>query len=140
MAATEPPGLEIQPGVEIRKLKVHADARGAVFEPLEPALLAGWRNVHTVVSAPGAVRGNHRHALGTEFTAVLGPALVRYRIGATVEEQHVPAGEVWRFAFPPGTAHAFKNTGASPAVLVSFNTELHDPVRPDAEREELIAP
>ena len=128
------------PGVSIHKLKVHADGRGAVFEPLEPALLAGWRNVHTVISQPGAVRGNHNHPRGTEVTAVLGPALVRYRVGATIEEQHVPAGEVWRFAFPPGTAHAFKNTGAAASVLVSFNTEAHDPAHADVERDELIAP
>jgi dTDP-4-dehydrorhamnose 3,5-epimerase-like enzyme len=125
--------------VAIQKLKVHADRRGAVFEPLEPALLAGWRNVHTVLSEPGAIRGNHRHVRGTEVTAVLGPALVRYRSGDTIEEQQVPDDEAWRFAFPPGTAHAFKNTGARPIVLVSFNTEEHDPVRADTEREELIA-
>jgi dTDP-4-dehydrorhamnose 3,5-epimerase-like enzyme len=129
-----------QPGVEIHKLKVHADGRGAVFEPLEPALLAGWRNVHTVISQPGAVRGNHRHPRGTEVTAVLGPALVRYRIGAMIEERQVPAGEAWRFAFPPGTAHAFKNTGAAASVLVSFNTEAHDPADADVARDELIAP
>ncbi len=126
--------------VEIRQLQVHADGRGAVFEPLEPALLAGWRNVHTVVTQPGAVRGNHRHVRGTEVTAVFGPALVRYRTGARIEERQVPAGQAWRFVFPPGTAHAFKNTGTTPVVMVSFNTEEHDPARPDAEREELIAP
>jgi dTDP-4-dehydrorhamnose 3,5-epimerase-like enzyme len=126
--------------VQIRRLKVHSDGRGAVFEPLEPALLAGWRNVHTVVSEPGAIRGNHRHVLGTEIAAILGPALVRYRTGESIEELHVPAGEAWRFVFPPGTAHAFKNTGDRPSVLVCFNTEVHDPARPDAEREELIAP
>ena len=126
--------------VEICKLTVHADERGAVFEPLEPALLQGWRNVHTVISQPGAIRGNHRHVRGTEVTALLGPALVRYRSGDTIEELHVPAGEAWRFAFPPGTAHAFKNTGLGPMLLVSFNTEPHDPARPDAVREELIGP
>lgn len=124
--------------VEIRRLKVHGDARGAVFEPLEPELLSGWRNVHAVVTEPGAVRGNHRHLRGTEISAVLGPALVRYRVGEQVEEKHVPAGEAWRFAFPAGTAHAFKNTGDRPFVLVSFNTELHDPAQPDVERVELI--
>ena len=128
------------PAVEIRQLKVHADGRGAVFEPLEPALLTGWRNVHTVVSDPGAIRGNHRHPRGTEVTAVLGPALVRYRSGGQIEERHVPNGEAWRFVFPPGTAHAFKNTGPKASVLVSFNTEQYDPAQPDAERDELIAP
>src|ERR1700687_4009976 len=103
--------------VAIQKLKVHADRRGAVFEPLEPALLAGWRNVHTVVSEPGALRGNHRHMFGTEVTAELGAALVSYRTGERIEELHVPAGEVWRFVFPPGTAPAFNNTGAQPIVL-----------------------
>jgi UDP-2-acetamido-2,6-beta-L-arabino-hexul-4-ose reductase len=128
------------PRVKVRKLKVHTDARGSVFEPLEPALLQGWQNVHTVMTEPGGVRGNHRHMRGTEVTSVLGPALVRYRSGDEVEEMLVPAGEAWRFQFPPGTAHAFKNTGPRPLLLVSFNTELHDPAHPDAEREELIAP
>jgi UDP-2-acetamido-2,6-beta-L-arabino-hexul-4-ose reductase len=128
------------PRVQIRKLNVHTDARGAVFEPLEPELLHGWRNVHTVMTEPGGVRGNHRHPRGMEVTTVLGPALVRYRSGDEVEEMAVPDGEAWRFHFPPGTAHAFRNTGSKPLLLVSFNTELHDPLHPDAEREELIAP
>ncbi|HEY2417149.1 MAG TPA: cupin domain-containing protein [Steroidobacteraceae bacterium] len=132
--AAEPPAR-----VEIQQLTVHADGRGAVFEPLAPALLQGWRNVHAVVTEPGAIRGNHRHVRGTEVTAVLGPALVRYRSGERTDEFSVPAGEAWRFVFPPGTAHAFKNTGAKPFVLVSFNTELHDAARPDVERVELIA-
>jgi UDP-2-acetamido-2,6-beta-L-arabino-hexul-4-ose reductase len=135
------PGMTTSvPRVKIRKLKVHADERGSVFEPLEPTLLNGWQNVHTVMTEPGGIRGNHRHLRGTEVTAVLGPALVRYRNGDEVEELNVPLGEAWRFLFPPGTAHAFKNTGAKPLLLVSFNTELHDPGHPDAEREELIAP
>ncbi len=125
--------------VDIRRLRVHADARGAVFEPLEPELLSGWRNVHAVITEPGAIRGNHRHLRGTEITTVLGPALVRYRADGRLEDVEVPAGEAWRFVFPAGTAHAFKNTGSRPFVLVSFSTEEHDPARPDVERVELIA-
>jgi dTDP-4-dehydrorhamnose 3,5-epimerase-like enzyme len=124
--------------VVITRLKVHADARGAVFEPLEPQLLAGWRNVHTVITEPGAVRGNHRHLRGTEVSSVSGAALVRYQEGGELRDVQVPAGEVWRFQFPPGVAHAFKNTGERSFLIVSFNTELHDPAAPDAERVELI--
>ncbi len=65
------------PEVQIYRLTVHSDSRGALFEPLEPALMRGWHNVHAVVTEPGAVRGNHRHLRGTEASAVLGPALVR---------------------------------------------------------------
>ena len=125
-------------GVEIVKLKVHADARGAIFEPLEPQLLAGWRNVHTVISEPGSVRGNHAHLRGTEISTVVGPTLVRYREGTSVHDALVPAGEAWRFRFPPGVAHAFRNMGDKAIVLVCFNTEEHDPSRPDVERVELI--
>jgi UDP-2-acetamido-2,6-beta-L-arabino-hexul-4-ose reductase len=84
------------------------------------------------------VRGNHRHLRGMEVTAVVGPALVRYREGEQNCDARVPEGEVWRFRFPPGVAHAFKNTGERPFVLVSFNTELHDADKPDVERVELI--
>ncbi|HEV7432742.1 MAG TPA: hypothetical protein VGN77_06830 [Steroidobacteraceae bacterium] len=124
--------------VLITKLKVHSDARGAVFEPLEPRLLAGWRNVHAVMTEPGAVRGNHRHLRGTEVSSVLGTALVRYQEGGVIRDALVPANEVWRFQFPPGVAHAFKNTGERSFLIVSFNTELHDPAAPDAERVDLI--
>jgi hypothetical protein len=33
-----------------------------------------------------------------------------------------------------------KNTGAAPMVIISFNTEVHDPGRPDVVREVLIPP
>ena len=124
--------------VLITKLRVHADTRGAVFEPLEPQLLAGWRNVHAVITEPGAVRGNHRHLRGTELSSVMGAALVRYLEDGQTRDALVPPGEVWRFQFPPGVAHAFKNTGERPFLLVSFNTELHEPAAPDVERVELI--
>ena len=122
----------------ITKLRVHSDARGTVFEPLEPRLLEGWRNVHAVITEPGAVRGNHRHLRGTELSSVSGAALVRYLEDGVTRDVLVPSGEVWQFRFPPGVAHAFKNTGERTFLIVSFNTELHDPAAPDAERVELI--
>ena len=124
--------------VIVTKLKVHSDLRGAVFEPLEAHRLGGWRNTHAVISEPGAVRGNHRHHRGTEVSSVSGASLVRYHEGKEIRDMQVPAGEVWRFEFPPGVAHAFKNTGERPSLIVSFNTQLHDPAVPDAERVELI--
>ncbi len=124
--------------VEITKLAAHHDARGVLFEPLESARLSGWKNMHAVITEPGAVRGNHKHLRGTEVTAVVGPALVRYCEDGQTCDAAVPAGEVWRFEFPPGVAHAFKNTGDRPFLLVSFNTELHRPDNQDAEPVELI--
>lgn len=124
--------------IKIQNLRVAKDARGYVFEPLEPDAIGAYRNVHVVYTAPGVVRGNHRHLVGTEISSVAGPALVRYRVDGTVHDAQVPAGEVWRFEFPPGVAHAFRNDGNEPMLLAAFNTAEHDPDKPDAVRDVLI--
>jgi dTDP-4-dehydrorhamnose 3,5-epimerase-like enzyme len=124
--------------VRIDILSCHRDLRGAVFEPLPADDIAKYRNVHVVITAPGAIRGNHRHVRGSEITSVVGPALVRYREGGVIRDVDVPPGDVWRFAFPAGVAHAFKNTGQQSFILASFNTEEHDQTAPDAVRDVLI--
>jgi dTDP-4-dehydrorhamnose 3,5-epimerase-like enzyme len=124
--------------VRIDVIASHRDLRGMVFEPLAADEIGKFRNVHVVITEPGAIRGNHRHARGTEVTTVVGPVLVRYRFNGAQREVNVPPSEVWRFAFPPGVTHAFKNTGSQPFILASFNTEEHDQTAPDAVREVLI--
>lgn len=124
--------------VQIEVLNCHRDPRGMVFEPLAADEIAKYRNVHVVVTAPGAIRGNHLHVQGSEITSVVGPVLVRYREAGIVCDVEVPMGEVWRFVFPPGVPHAFKNTGQQPFLLASFNTEEHDQSAPDAVRDVLI--
>lgn len=124
--------------VKIEVLRMAQDARGYVFEPLAAADFDRFRNVHVVYSAPGAVRGNHYHVRSTELTSVAGPTLVRYREQDIVHEVLIPSGEVWRFAFPPGVAHAFRNEGVQPSMLASFSTEVHDPAAPDVVRVVLI--
>ena len=121
--------------VSIEKLRVAADQRGDVFEPLDAAGLQGQQNVHVVWTEPGHVRGNHFHREGHEVSVVRGPALVRYREDDKLIELNVPAGEAWRFSFPPGVVHAFKNTGAVAMIIVSFNTAVHDPGKSDTVRE-----
>jgi UDP-2-acetamido-2,6-beta-L-arabino-hexul-4-ose reductase len=122
----------------IEPVRTHRDARGALFEPLDEAGLAAQRNTHVVLTAPGGVRGNHRHIAGTEVSVVVGPASVRLKENGVVRDVEVPDGETWRFTIPPGVAHAYRNTGAGVMVLVAFNTLAHDPDRPDTVREEIL--
>lgn len=124
--------------VSIEVIRTHRDPRGYLFEPLGAAELSAYRNVHVVFSVPGSVRGNHRHVHGSEITAVTGPALVRFKDADGLRDVTVPSGETWRFSFPPGVPHAFRNTGTEPMVLASFNTEEHDPNVPDAVRDEIL--
>jgi UDP-2-acetamido-2,6-beta-L-arabino-hexul-4-ose reductase len=121
--------------VQIDTVAIHADA---VFEPLGAVELAAQRNVHVVVSEPGAIRGNHRHYVGHEVAVVVGPAVVRYREASVVREVQVAAGVAQRFHFPAGVSHAFRNPGPGLMILASFNTEVHDPAHPDLERDALF--
>lgn len=126
--------------VTIEKLRCALDERGSVFEPLDAVGLSSQRNVHVVLTAPGHVRGNHFHRLGREVSTVVGPARVSYREDGQLTAVEVPAGEAWRFEFPPGVVHAFENTGTAPMLIVSFNTVPHDPAQPDTVREVIVPP
>ena len=124
--------------VQIDVLRRASDARGFVFEPLDASGLQAQRNVHVVLTAPQQIRGNHYHLHGDEVSAVVGPARVRYRDGDVLKTIDVPAEEVWRFCFPPRVTHAFQNTGASPMVIVSFNSLAHDPAAADVVRDVIL--
>ena len=87
---------------------------------------------------PGVVRGNHYHTRGKETIAVLGPALVRFREKDETKDIEIPAGQAYRFVFPPGVPHAIQNLGNEPNILMAFNTQEHDPRNPDTERAVLI--
>lgn len=122
----------------IEPLATHRDVRGSLFEPLNEAELGRQKNVHVVMSEAGAVRGNHFHRESTEMTAVQGPCLVRLKEAGAIRDVEVPPGETWRFTIPAGVVHAFRNTGAGPMVLVSFNSSVHDPANPDTVREIIL--
>lgn len=120
------------------EIPMHRDPRGFVLEPLAGDRLKSQKNVHVVVSEPGAVRGNHYHREGTEIVAVVGPALVRVRLNGAVEDIQIPAGKTFCFTFPPGLSHAIRNTGTEPNLLVAFNSVTHTPENPDAFEDRLI--
>jgi dTDP-4-dehydrorhamnose 3,5-epimerase-like enzyme len=124
--------------VQIESVKTHRDVRGSVFEPLNDAELAAQKNVHVVITGPNEVRGNHRHASAVEITTVVGPCLARLKEDGVIRDVEVPAGETWRFIIPPGVVHAFRNNGSGPLVLISFSTEVHDPLATGTVREQIL--
>src|SRR5580692_8616878 len=126
------------PRAVVQSVKTHRDARGSLFEPLNDAELAGQKNVHVALTQPNEVRGNHVHRTAVETTSVVGPCLVRLKEQGAIRDIEVPAGEIMRLTIPPGVVHAFRNTGDSAMVLVSFSTNLHDPGGADTEREQIL--
>lgn len=128
----------MEPTVSYEPMTYPVDARGLVVEPIGADRLPDQRNVHLVITEPGCIRGNHYHCRGSEITVAFGPALFRYRSGDAVEDVVIPEGQVYRFMIPAGIAHAFKNIGQSPIILIGFNTEAHNPEAPDVVRDVLI--
>jgi dTDP-4-dehydrorhamnose 3,5-epimerase-like enzyme len=128
----------MEPRITIEPVSFASDPRGLVLEPVGEDTLPHQRNVHLVLTEPGAVRGNHYHRRGSEVAVVLGPALFRYREAGEIRDVQVPEGQAYRFTIPPGLPHAIQNTGRSPMVLVAFNTVVHDPNDPDVVRDPLI--
>jgi dTDP-4-dehydrorhamnose 3,5-epimerase-like enzyme len=124
--------------VVVQSVKTHRDARGSVFEPLTDAELAGQKNVHVVLTQPNEVRGNHAHRTAVETTSVVGPCLIRLKEAGVIRDIDVPEGEICRLTIPAGVVHAFRNTGDSAMVLVSFSTNLHDPAGSDTIREQIL--
>lgn len=123
-----------------RTIEQHTDARGSVFEPLDPDAIGGQRNAHVVLTGPGHVRGNHYHTRGTEVLTVRGPALVRYREAGETEDVEVAEGDVVAFHFPANVPHAVQNTGSGEGLIVAFRDVEHDPAAGDTVREVLIEP
>lgn len=124
--------------IEKQIVKRFTDNRGVVFEPLDEVDIAHQKNVHVVVSRPGAVRGNHYHVNGTETLVVCGPALIRIRQGDNREDVAIAAQETIRMVIPPKISHAIQNTGDTDCLLVAFNTIAHDPANPDVIEDILI--
>ncbi|HEX3951519.1 MAG TPA: hypothetical protein VHW95_16820 [Steroidobacteraceae bacterium] len=124
--------------VSIQSVKTHRDARGALFEPLTDAELRAQKNVHVALTQPNETRGNHVHQTAVEITTVVGPCRVRLKEAGEIKDIDVPAGEILRLTIPPGVVHAFRNTGTTAMLLVSFSTNLHDPVGLDTRREEIL--
>ena len=124
--------------VIIEEVKVVADKRGSVFEPLSAEAFKLQRNAHVVISLPGVVRGNHYHRCGTEVVTVAGPSRLCFREGAAIRDIDIPDKKVFRFTIPPNVSHAIQNTGAKSGVLMAFNTIEHDPENSDTVEDVLI--
>lgn len=124
--------------VRIQRIDQKSDQRGVVWEPVTDKDLKIQGNCHVVTTKPGGIRGNHFHRIGTEIATQCGPALVRFRDEAGVQDVEVPPGDVVRFVFPPNCPHAFQNNGDVANFLVSFNTQVFNADNPDVAREVLI--
>jgi dTDP-4-dehydrorhamnose 3,5-epimerase len=126
----------MKPGWETMNITSFEDARGSLKKVFQQNRLEGdyVREVYLLYTRRGGVRGNHYHRVTLEyFTVVSGRARVFLQDlpGGPVRQYTVDGADNQVIKVPPGVAHAFRNDGEEPLVLLALSTREYDPKDPD---------
>ena len=123
----------------IEPLRMHSDARGALYEALrftsQDIPRGGQIYIYTVV--PSARRGDHFHGHKSEwFTCVAGRVrlLMKTKHGDRVDET-LDADAPKMVFVGPGTSHAVVNEAQEIAVIMAYASKEFDPTDPDTTLE-----
>jgi len=126
---------------KIKKLEVHSDKRGWLVELLKAnELEKPVKQLHIASIKPGCVRGNHYHSKRMEwFFIVAGKAELSLQDIKTKEKIHFKLSpkEPKVITIFPYIAHAVKNIGKEIVYLVSAQSDIYNPRKPDAFRWEI---
>lgn len=122
------------PGVIVRPLKRHTDARGWLIELYrDDELPEGFAPTMGYVSLthPGVARGPHEHRDQSDgFVFLSGTfevTLWENRPGHERVKQVIVAGDAnpLFMVVPPGVVHAYRNIGAEAATVLNFPDKLY---------------
>jgi len=118
-----------------RKLKLHEDNRGALFEAVK-----GHAGGQTFLSTTksGITRGNHFHLKKMErFLVIRGEAKIRIRrlFDDTTHEFQVNGRTPGFIDIPTLHTHNITNTGDSELMTLFWSNEIFDPQNPDTFAE-----
>jgi len=126
---------------KIKELEIHSDNRGWLVELLKAnELEKPVKQLHIASIKPGCVRGNHYHSKRMEwFFIVAGKAELSLQDIKTKEKIHFKLSpkEPKVITIFPYIAHAVKNIGKEIVYLVSAQSDIYNPRKPDAFRWEI---
>ena len=122
-----------------RPLRLHADARGALFEAVKGG---GGGQTFMSTTKPGVTRGDHFHLNKVErFLVIQGQAIIRIR--------KVHSNEVWEFRvdgetpapvdIPTLHTHSIENVGQGSLLTLFWTHDLFDPENPDTFADRVLA-
>lgn len=135
---------EVISGVRVRRLTVHADARGRLMEIMRPDWeeFEKFGQVYMTTVYPGVVKAWHLHRLQRDnFTCVKGMirlALFDDREGSPtrgkVNEFFLGEHSPLMVSIPPEVQHGFQCVGDHEAIVVNCPTEMYKYEEPDEHR------
>jgi dTDP-4-dehydrorhamnose 3,5-epimerase len=131
-------------GVATKKLMVHPDQRGRLFEILrsDDAIFKRFGQVYVTTAYPGIIKAWHYHKIQTDhFCCIHGRArLVLY----DPRDSSPTRGNLMEFiigpenlllvAIPAGVYHGFQCVSEFEAIMINIPTEPYDPACPDEYR------
>jgi UDP-2-acetamido-2,6-beta-L-arabino-hexul-4-ose reductase len=121
-----------------RELKLHADARGTLFEAVRAQ---GRGQVFMSTTRPGVTRGNHFHLGKIErFQVVKGHAVIRIRRILSDEVTEFPVSDE-RPVFidmPTLHTHSIENVGESDLITLFWANEFFDPKAADTYADPVL--
>lgn len=121
-----------------RKLTLHTDPRGTLFEAVKGG---GGGQTFLSTTVPGVTRGDHFHLAKVErFLVIGGDAIIRMR--------KVLSDEVWEFKvsgdapspvdMPTLHTHSIENVGDTPLLTLFWTHDLFDPQNPDTFADKVL--
>lgn len=126
------------PRVWPRELKLHADARGTLFEAVRSQ---GMGQVFMSTTRPGVTRGNHFHLGKVErFQVVKGQAVIRLRRVLTddVAEFAVSDERPVFIDMPTMYTHSIENVGEGELITLFWANEFFDPKAADTYADTVL--
>lgn len=120
---------------KVRELELRSDKRGWLVEMLKRnELKEEIKQIYVATIKPGGVRGNHYHLKRTEwFFVIAGKAKLILQDIKTKEKlcfKLLPK-EPKVITIFPHIAHAVKNIGKEIVYLVSAQSDIYNPKKPD---------
>ena len=126
---------------KIKELEIHSDNRGWLVELLKAnELEKPVKQLYIASIKPGCVRGNHYHSKRMEwFFIVAGKAELSLQDIKSKEKIHfkLSSKEPKVITIFPNITHAVKNVGKEMVYLVSAQSDIYNPKKPDAFRWEV---
>jgi dTDP-4-dehydrorhamnose 3,5-epimerase len=137
-------------GVSVKKLAVHPDERGRLFEILrsDDDIFKKFGQVYVTTASPGIIKAWHYHKKQTDyFCCILGTArLVLYDPRASsptlglINEFIVGPENLELVVIPPDIYHGFQCISQNEAVMINIPTLPYNPQNPDEYRLDYDVP
>ncbi len=126
---------------KVKELEIHSDKRGWLVEMLKQnELKEDIKQVYVATIKPGKIRGNHYHLKRTEWFFIIGGKAKLYLEDFKTKEKislELSAKKPKVITILPKIAHAVKNIGKEIVYLVSAQSDIYNPKKPDAFRWEI---